>query len=355
MATKKKLAPPPEIDWPETLRTGRPGIVRWNERSETARQMTKLGRGDYTGCDLAGINFGGQSVLKFQGAGVDFADATLTRGSFIEADLRGANFAGAEMTKFCARNADLTGAKLPNVSLKGGRLVGAKFVGADLSGADLTGADITGTDFTDANLTGTVFAELVFDQTTVWPAGYEPPAGAKWSPDAPDPRFNGVGDEAVAVSLDGLLARLNKVIDANRMTRTVEMLKTGTNQLFSEIEPAVVRGVVRSQREPDLVYSCLIEVDGTYSCGTPDLAECMGLRGEPCKHLLVLLIGLTKAGQLDASAADRFIVAAGGKKHKWDERIADQVSDTLLKYKGAQAGEIDWRPTETIPEDFYAM
>ncbi|MBP3957037.1 pentapeptide repeat-containing protein [Gemmata sp. G18] len=355
MATKKKVAPPLEIDWPATLQTGRAGVAQWNERSETARQMTKLGRGDYAGCDLAGINFGGQSVLKFQGAGVDFADATLTRGSFIEADLRGANFAGAEMTKFCARNADLTGAKLPHVSLRGGRLVGAKFVGADLSGADLTGADITGTDFSDANLTGTVFAELVFDQTTVWPAGFEIPAGAKWSPDAPDPRFNGVGEEAVAVSLDGLLARLNKVIDANRMTRTVEMLKTGTNQLFSEIEPAVVRGVVRSQREPDLVYSCLIEADGTYSCGTPDLTECMGLRGEPCKHLLVLLIGLTKAGELDAGAADRLVVAAGGKKHKWNERIVDQVSDTLLKYKGAQAGEIDWRPTETIPEDFYAM
>src|SRR5439155_14928296 len=120
-------------------------------------------------------------------------------------------------------------------------------------------------------------------------------------------------------NLDGLLARLHKTIDTNRMTRTMEMLRGGTNQLFAEIEANRVRGVVRSQREPDLVYSCLLSEDGTYCCATPDLAGCMGLRGEPCKHLLALLIGLTKAGQLPPQTADRWVVAARGKQHKWNE------------------------------------
>ena len=35
--------------------------------------------------------------------------------------------------------------------------------------------------------------------------------------------------------------------------------------------------------------------------------------------------------------------------------ITKFVAGTLLKYKGVQAGEVDWRPIETIPEDFYAM
>jgi hypothetical protein len=30
------------------------------------------------------------------------------------------------------------------------------------------------------------------------------------------------------------------------------------------------------------------------------------------------------------------------------------MSTTFLRYKGAEAGEIDWRPTETMPEDYYA-
>jgi hypothetical protein len=34
---------------------------------------------------------------------------------------------------------------------------------------------------------------------------------------------------------------------------------------------------------------------------------------------------------------------------------SDKLSATFIKYKGAQAGELDWRPTETIPEDFYAL
>ncbi|MBY0458246.1 MAG: pentapeptide repeat-containing protein [Gemmataceae bacterium] len=355
MPTKKKPAPPAEIDWPATLRTGAEGVAQWNARSETARQMTRLGRGDYADCDLSGIDFTGQSVLTFRGAGVNFSGATLTRASLIDADLRGVNFAGAEMTKFCARNADLTGAKLAGVALKEGRLVGAKFIDADLRGADLTGADLSGADFTGADLTGVTLAQLVFDQTTKWPDGFEVPPGAKWEPSAPDARFDGVGEQAVARDWKGLVARLHRLIDANRMTRTQEMLRDGRNQLFAEVAPELVRGVVRSQREPDKVYSCLIKEDGVYTCATPDMAECMGLRGEPCKHLLVLLIGLTKAGALPANLADRFVLAAHGKKHVWNPTVEDQVTDTLLRYKGAEAGEIDWRPTETIPEDFYAM
>ena len=34
---------------------------------------------------------------------------------------------------------------------------------------------------------------------------------------------------------------------------------------------------------------------------------------------------------------------------------AELAAATFVRYKGAQAGEIDWRPTETIPEDYYAL
>ena len=46
--------------------------------------------------------------------------------------------------------------------------------------------------------------------------------------------------------------------------------------------------------------------------------------------------------------------AAASKAHK-PVLDKDATSETFLKYKGAEAGEIDWRPTETVPEDFYAM
>jgi uncharacterized protein YjbI with pentapeptide repeats len=352
MPTKKKTAAPVEVDWPAVLASGPDGAARWNARSVTARQMTRLSAGDFSGCDLSGVNFHGQPSLRFRGAGALFRSAVLSNAAFGEADLRNCDFTGATMTKFGARGSDMSGAKLAGVDLSSARLAEVKLVGADLSGADLTGADISGSDLTDANLEGATLVDMLFDQHTVWPAGFAVPAGARWKP---EPIFDGEGKDAVAANVDALFARLQQTFDANRITRTREMLRAGTNQLFAEIRPDSVRGVVRSQREPDLVYSCLLREDGTYCCATPDLAECMGLRGEPCKHLLVLLLGLAKAGELTPQTADRWVLASRLKKHTWNVTLREEVADTLLRYRGAVAGEIDWRPTETIPEDFYAM
>ena len=81
----------------------------------------------------------------------------------------------------------------------------------------------------------------------------------------------------------------------------------------------------------------------------------MGLSDEPCKHILVLVIGLARAGLLDSATADRWMLAARSKNPRWNKTVQNHISDSLLKYKGVVAGEVDWRPTETIPEDFYAM
>ena len=40
-----------------------------------------------------------------------------------------------------------------------------------------------------------------------------------------------------------------------------------------------------------------------------------------------------------------------GVHHAWGRTL----KDVFLRYKAAEAGEIDWRPTETIPEDFYTF
>ncbi len=352
MPTKKKAPPPAEVDWPTVLASGPEGVAQWNARSATARQMTRLGAGDFTNADLSGVNFHGQPSLRFRGAGAHFRGAELSNAAFSEADLRNCDFTGATMTKFGARKSDMSGARLAGVDLSSARLAEVKLVGADLSGANLTGADISGTDLTGANLDGATLVDMLFDQHTVWPEGFAVPDGARWKP---DPKFDGEGKDAVAANVDALFARLRETFDANRITRTREMLRAGTNQLFAEVAADSVRGVVKSQREPDLVYSCLLREDGTYCCGTPDLTECMGLRGEPCKHILVLLLGLAKAGELTPQTADKWVRASRGRKHTWNASLRNEVGDTLLKYKGAEAGEIDWRPTETIPEDFYAM
>jgi hypothetical protein len=123
------------------------------------------------------------------------------------------------------------------------------------------------------------------------------------------------------------------------------------------VQPEFVCGVVRSQSSAKRVYACRLAQDGKYSCCTQNLIQCVVSRGSPCKHLLVLVVGLVKAGQLAPEVALEWLRGARKKGltadgHKPDK---DVVTATFLKYKGVEAGEIDWRPTETIPEDFYAM
>ena len=58
------------------------------------------------------------------------------------------------------------------------------------------------------------------------------------------------------------------------------------------------------------------------------------------------------SGRLALSVAHEWTQASRGKLPTFDK---DALALTFLQYKGAEAGEVDWRPTETIPEDFYAM
>ena len=150
----------------------------------------------------------------------------------------------------------------------------------------------------------------------------------------------------------GFLDRLKKVTDESKLDKAMKMLKADRFRLFAKVEPDGLVGVVKSQSDPSLVYSCRLGSDGKYACCTQNLNICGGLRGSPCKHLLVLILGLTQAGDLDPATAHDWTQAGRGRKPELDK---DAMTETLLQFKGAEAGEVDWRPTETIPEDFYAM
>jgi hypothetical protein len=148
------------------------------------------------------------------------------------------------------------------------------------------------------------------------------------------------------------LARLQKITEGGRLANALTMLKAERFHLFSQVQGDALVGVVRSQSSPTRVYSCRLAEDGNFSCCTQKLRPCGGLRGSICKHLLVLIVGLARAGEVPLGTVDHWILASHQCSPVLDR---DVMSDTFLRYKGAQAGEIDWRPTETIPEDYYAL
>lgn len=159
--------------------------------------------------------------------------------------------------------------------------------------------------------------------------------------------------EKPAIDLKGFTVQLEGATDRARMQKATSMLKSDRFQLFNDVSDEAVTGVVKSQTDYSLFYACKIDKSGRFMCCTQNLNRCGGLSGnKPCKHLLVLMIGLVQAGRAEAAALSTWVKAAKGKPPSLDK---DAMSATFVKYKGAEAGEIDWRPTETIPEDYYAL
>ena len=152
--------------------------------------------------------------------------------------------------------------------------------------------------------------------------------------------------------LETFVAALDVRADAGRIKNAKKMLKGSGFELFHDSsDPKQILGVIKSQTDESLVYACKLDSEGGFSCCTQNLRPCGGLRGALCKHHLVLLLGLVQAGALKPATVDQWIAKSLDHAPTLDK---DEMSDILLKHKGAEAGEIDWRPTETVPEDFYA-
>ena len=94
-------------------------------------------------------------------AGADLAGANLAGFDLIGLELRGSNLAEAVLSEADLSWADLRDADLQRTNLDGAYLYEAKLSGANFFEASLVGTDLTG---------------AAFNQTTIWPAGFDPEA-----------------------------------------------------------------------------------------------------------------------------------------------------------------------------------
>lgn len=165
-------------------------------------------------------------------------------------------------------------------------------------------------------------------------------------------------DSPTKKSADGTLdfpAFVNRLyghVDQGRLGRALDMLRSDRFKLFTHLDDAQLVGVVRSQSGSGSVYASWLTPEGAYGCSQPDMEDCMGLQGQVCKHLLVLVVGLVRTNQMPAERGLDWVKSAQGKSPKRNKELC---AETFIQYKGAEAGTVDWRPTETVPEDFYAM
>ena len=353
MTTSKKATS--KDDLLELLRGGVEGIAKYNDMVAAKKKRPSLKDAELAGEKLTSADF---SFTDLRGA--DFTGCDLENCKLDNADVSGANFAGANI-----KNASGFKLKAISTTFNNATADGASFIKGDLQNSSFSNASCNRVDFCQALLynakfDGALMEDVRFDQThfdekTVLPENLLTDGGLLWKGIGPHPsQIASIRNEDRYEALDfgKLLEHLEVSIEKERLKKAIKMLKAESFQLFSEVSEARVVGVVKSQTDPNLVYACILTNEGRFCCGTQNLNACGGLRGALCKHLLVLLLGLTNAGKMDAGDADKWTQISKLQQPKLDK---DTMSEIFLRYKGAEAGEIDWRPTETIPEDYYAF
>lgn len=352
----------------EDLRSGPEGVARWNARSHEA--WGKLGkdasfaRSELTGARLDGIELHGLdfSLSTFNGAslrGADVVDATLDQASLVGADLTGATFAktsmkGADLrqTKLdgaTLRDCDLSGdSKLSKASLVGAKLPGVKIVSDAMDSVVLQDVDLCGTDLAGCRMYEGTKHTGTFDGYTRFPPSWKPPAGLVGPRDA-----KGMHKPAADASFDlgDFLARLKVTVGTSSYDKGKKLLARSRFKLFHQVDDEQMVAIVKSESDASLLYACILGAKG-YSCCTHNLNRCGGLGVGPCKHMMVMILGLAQAGAVDPLKVDAWVQASKKSAARFDK---DAAAEVFLRYKGAEAGEIDWRPTETVPEDFYAF
>ncbi|MBI3411927.1 MAG: pentapeptide repeat-containing protein [Planctomycetes bacterium] len=337
------------------LRGGAKGVRKWNARKLEERKLAgSFRRVDLTGFELAGVDL---QDLDFQDSNFDKADlsgAKIVRCKLGSASFKGANLENIQASAVKATGANFGGASLRGASLQGSTFKNSVFENANLDKADLMYCDLCGADLRSATHKDASFAHIKFDELTRLPKGFDFANTERWVGKGVDPRIA----KAVAkkprgpIDLPKFLKRLEANTEAAKLEKAVSMLKADRFKLYAQVADDFLVGVVKSQTDQDLVYSCRLGADGVYGCCTQNLNICGGLRGSLCKHLLVLIIGLANGNELDLGGVDGWIAASRLQKPVLDK---EAMSETFLRYKGAEAGEVDWRPTETIPEDYYAL
>lgn len=341
----------------QQLRRGAEGVQVWNESPLTHKLLCKveLDKASFAGLEIDGIELKLYDLERANFEGAKMSNAKISGCKMSKANFRCAVLNGTEFVTIQGTNADFTDANLIRSHFADTNLRGANFKGARMAGCYFGKANLRGADFTDADMSDVRMNDVEIDGKTTFPSSFSNYYGINWKGQGKNPYVGTAAfDAALGVQdIDDLIFFLKRFIDPSKVVKAIQMLKTNRFQLFSEFDDRGISGIVKSQTDLELFYSCTLNEDGTYSCCTQNLNTCGGLRGSLCKHLLVLIVGLVKADLLTPLRTAKWCAATTAYKAGKVDKEA--MTSLFLKYAGATNGDLDWRPTETVPEDYYAF
>lgn len=338
------------------------GIQKWNKLSmEAFVEAGSFSRTDLSGADLQGVR-----IVSGKFRHSNFSKSCLVEATFVCTDISRSDFSFARMEHITAESCNADKAKFAEATLSDAEIDlvsfrSAEFTGTIFSGAKLSRCDFRGANLKAAILDSAIFEASLFDEHTTFPPDFVP-VNWLWRGDGPNPvkkkpqralRFHGMTPLHLKKRNEPLdMPTFIKLMGASDVVKkALTMLKKDQFHLYTEMGDDHLSGLVKSQSNPDLIYSCRIESDGSYACCTQNLRRCGGLNYSICKHLCVLIIGTATADKVDLDEMNKWVRMSRSRKPKLDK---DQMTTLFLKWKGMQAGEIDWRPIETTPEDYFS-
>lgn len=336
-----------------------PDVGRWNELVSSWRINEffdhKWAKWSLANKPLQSIEFPrGMKLQASNLAGATLRNAKiaadLSKSSFVRSDLSGADVSGARFKSCDFTAANLQYLEASNCDFRDAKLDGANVSSAVFSASDFRGVNI---DLIDNWETAT-FKDVKYDESTTLPEDFPQWKHLIWKGKGENPyklHWAKIVAQTGELALEDLIERLRD-LGNDRLKSALSMLKKDNFQLFSDVTDDRVIAVVKSQTDESLVYACTLNASGKFACCTQNLNPCGGLRGAVCKHILVMVIGLANSSNLHCTVAAKWAALSLLEKPTLDK---DSMSEIFLKYKGVESGIVDWRPTETLAEDYYAF
>jgi uncharacterized protein YjbI with pentapeptide repeats len=324
------------------FRKGEESLRLWN----LATEMERRALADCQNANLAGMSLPGLEFSKLNATGANFEKANLATAQFREANLRHAHLRGAKLKEANLGNSDCRGADAEKADLSQAVLTGSDWRGANLKRANLKKADVKGVrfqaaDLTDAILDGVVAGNTQYDDSTLFPDGFKP--GQGWVSTSGDP------NEGVE-NFDALMGALAGLIGHNRSSPLYALNNAHVVPLWSEGDEDGVRGVVPESAKSTTFRACRLTSAGAHECCKQDFTLCTDAGKGMCQHVLVLLLDLARRERIALADALRWARLSLAHDRSADPEILARV---FASY--AESTQTDYRPNETLPEDYYAL
>jgi uncharacterized protein YjbI with pentapeptide repeats len=305
--------------------------------------------GPLRGCSFRQVTFAGLDLLSWQTADLTADAASFHRTDLLGVSFHGGSFRGTVFVEAGLDHADLQDADLTGADLHGATLYQTNLNGAILAGANLRQADLRGAQMETAQLAGADLTAAEYDRTTRFPPDFLPdragmlrrlvavmPPPAEHSP----PEAN---------DLDLLQQQIAQDLGSPEADVLFILAEHGYGVLATEVQPWRVSGVVIEPGNSDRLYCCRLTSAGNFVCGTDKLVLCGRRRRGYCGHLALLLLTLVQRDQLDPQTAIDWLHRRYSPQPRPDRQTLAAILDRFTPTPP------DYRPTETLPEDYYAL